>query len=205
MSLRYRMFSFSILSMCFGATILPVTSANAQTPVFINEIHYDNTGLDVGEGVEIAGPAGTDLTGWRVRLYNGSNGTAYDVIVLSGVIPDQCSGHGALWFPEAGLQNGPADGLALVNASAVVLQFLSYEGTVLAVGNEANGMTSTDIGVSESESTPVGHSLQLIGSGPDYEDYSWNTASPASPGLCNPGQPLPVDAATWGAVKAIYR
>lgn len=37
-------------------------SLSAQT-VWINEIHYDNTGDDVDEGVEIAGPAGTDLTG----------------------------------------------------------------------------------------------------------------------------------------------
>jgi hypothetical protein len=76
---------------------------------------------------------------------------------------------------------------------------------MVAVGNEADGMTSEDIGVAESESTPVGHSLQLIGSGPNYEDYSWSAAGPASPGVCNPGQPLPVAAATWGAIKARYR
>jgi len=35
----------------------------AQTPVFINEIHYDNEGTEANEGVEVAGPAGTDLTG----------------------------------------------------------------------------------------------------------------------------------------------
>ena len=28
--------------------------------IFINEIHYANIGGDTGEGVEIAGPAGTD-------------------------------------------------------------------------------------------------------------------------------------------------
>ena len=48
--------------------------AAAQTTVFINEIHYDNVGTDAGEAIEIAGPAGTDLTGWSVVLYNGSNG-----------------------------------------------------------------------------------------------------------------------------------
>lgn len=30
--------------------------------VFINEIHYDNAGTDVGESVEIAAPAGTNLS-----------------------------------------------------------------------------------------------------------------------------------------------
>ena len=41
--------------------------ATAQT-VFINEIHYDNAGTDAGEAIEIAGPAGTNLTGWSVVL-----------------------------------------------------------------------------------------------------------------------------------------
>lgn len=209
MSLRYRVLSLLVLSACFGAAVLPVTSASALTPVFINEFHYDNTGADTGEGVEIAGPAGTDLTGWKVRLYNGTNGTAYGVIVLSGVIPDQCNGFGTLWFPEAGLQNGAPDGLALVDNGGVAVQFLSYEGAMLAVGNEANGMTSTDIGVAESESTPVGDSLQLTGSGAYYENFLWNVAGPSSAGLCNPGQtfshPLPVAAATWGAIKGMYR
>ena len=27
-----------------------------QTPVFINELHYDNAGADVNEGVEVACP-----------------------------------------------------------------------------------------------------------------------------------------------------
>jgi hypothetical protein len=45
--------------------------------VFINEIHYDNTGTDVGEGVEIAGTAGTDLTGWSIIPYNGNGGVSY--------------------------------------------------------------------------------------------------------------------------------
>ena len=41
-------------------------------PVFINEIHYDNDGTDVGEFIEIAGPAGTSLSGWKIVLYNGN-------------------------------------------------------------------------------------------------------------------------------------
>jgi hypothetical protein len=57
----------------------PSTQVNAftQNPatVFINEFHYDNTGGDTGEFIEIAGPAGTDLTGWSIVLYNGANGS----------------------------------------------------------------------------------------------------------------------------------
>ena len=51
--------------------------------VFINEIHYDNDGVDVGEAIEIAGPAGTNLSGWTLVLYNGATGAVYDTIILT--------------------------------------------------------------------------------------------------------------------------
>src|SRR5574338_37713 len=53
----------------------------AATSVFINEIHYDNTGTDAGEFIEIAGPAGTDLSGYQLVLYNGAGGAPYDTRV----------------------------------------------------------------------------------------------------------------------------
>lgn len=164
--------------------------AGAQTAVFINELHYDNSGADTGEGVEIAGPAGTDLSGWSVVLYNGSATQlkVYGTIALSGVIPDLSAGYGVLAFFKAGIQNGSPDGLALVDNSNTVIQFLSYEGTFTPVDGPAAGMLSTDIGVSESGSTPVGHSLQLGGSGADYEDFTWNSHAPNTFGAVNSGQ-----------------
>lgn len=56
------------------------------TGVFINEIHYNNVGADVGEAVEIAGPIGTDLGGWSLVAYNGSGGSSYSTTLLSGAI-----------------------------------------------------------------------------------------------------------------------
>ena len=44
------------------AALLCAGTASAQTSPFINEIHYDNASTDVGEAVEIAGVAGTDLS-----------------------------------------------------------------------------------------------------------------------------------------------
>ena len=38
--------------------------------VFINEIHYDNTGADAGEAVEIAGQAGLNLSAYELIFYN---------------------------------------------------------------------------------------------------------------------------------------
>jgi len=162
----------------------------ATTSVFINEIHYDNDGTDTGEAVEIAGPAGTDLTNWSLVLYNGSNGTVYDTDMLAGVIPDQQNGFGTIVinYPSNGLQNGAPDGLALVDASNNVIQFLSYEGTFIGLGGAANGLTSTDIGVAEASNTPLGNSLQLTGTGTMYEDFTWAGAMANTFGAINTRQ-----------------
>jgi hypothetical protein len=85
--------------------------------VFINEFHYDNSGTDVGEFIELAGLAGTNLNGWSLVLYNGSNGAAYNTIDLSGnTITNESNGFGfvTVSFPSNGLQNGSPDGIALV-------------------------------------------------------------------------------------------
>ena len=132
-------------------------------PVQISEIHYDNDGADTGEAIEVTGPADVNLAGWSLVLYNLTGGAVYDTIALSGVLPDEGSGLGAAAFPIAAIQNGPNDGIALVEPLGSVVEFLSYEGTLTALNGPANGMTSTDIGVSEDETTPAGFSLQLLG------------------------------------------
>ena len=159
-------------------------------PVFINEIHYDNAGTDAGEAIEIAGPAGTDLTGWSIVLYNGNGGAVYNTMALSGIIPNQMAGFGTAVFnyPTNGIQNGSPDGIALVNNTSTVQQFLSYEGSFTAVGGPANGLLSTDIGVSEGSATAVGDSLQLQGSGTDSNHFVWASAMPNTFGNLNTGQ-----------------
>ncbi len=171
-----------------------VLSAEMAVPVgvspWINEIHYDNSGADADEGVEIAGLAGIDLTGWQLVTYNGTGGGVTTTLALSGVLADDGSGFGFLFFPLASLQNGPAEGLALVDPGGVVVEFLSYEGVVVAVGGAANGMTSTDIGVSESSSTMLGDSLQLQGQGSQAADFSWAAPGAHTRGAVNTGQEL---------------
>ncbi|MEY1555886.1 ExeM/NucH family extracellular endonuclease [Yoonia sp. R2331] len=153
-----------------GATNDGQTLGDVPPNVFINEFHYDNAGGDVGEFIEVAGDAGTDLSGWSLVLYNGSNGTPYNTIALDGVLADTANGIGfdVTDLPSNGLQNGGPDGIALVNDQGEVVEFLSYEGTFDAVGGPADGMTSTDIGVSESGSTAIGDSLQRL------EDGTWD-------------------------------
>jgi hypothetical protein len=170
-------------------TLLPSMVASGQT-VFINEIHYDNVGADLGEFVEIAGPTGTDLTGWSIVLYNGLDGMSYSTVSLGGAIPIQQNGYGtvAVTYPANGIQNGAPDGVALVSAGGAVAEFLSYEGTFIAVGGPANGMTSVDIGVAESGSDPLGESLQRRGTGAKGNDFVWSGQVTASAGVVNAGQ-----------------
>lgn len=162
----------------------------AQTAVFINEIHYDNASTDVGEAIEIAGPAGTDLTGWSLVLYNGSGGVVYSTTPLNGTIPAQQNGYGTIFvsYPTNGIQNGAPDGMALVDAANIVVQFLSYEGAFVATDGPAAGLTSIDIGVSQSGAGAIGNSLQLAGSGATYEDFAWTPEQPNTFGAVNTGQ-----------------
>jgi endonuclease I/fibronectin type 3 domain-containing protein len=163
-------------------------SGGGPATPWINEFHYDNDGTDTGEFVEVAGPSGTDLTGWKVIGYNGSGGATYATVNLSGTIPDQQSCIGTRTFAFAAMQNGSPDGLALVNASNVVIQFISYEGAFTATDGPAIGLISTDIGVSEATTTPVGQSLQLAGSGKQYSDFTWQAPATATSGQKNTGQ-----------------
>ena len=114
-----------------GAILFACGTASAQS-VFINEFHYDNASTDVGEFIEVAGPAGTNLAGWTLVLYNGATTEAYNSPGLSGTIADEGSGFGTVVvnLPTNGLQNGSPDGIALVDSGGNVLQFLSYEGLV---------------------------------------------------------------------------
>lgn len=161
---------------------LPVVIPN----VWINEIHYDNNGTDTLEGYEIAGPAGTNLACYRVHRYSAAGGNAfYAIDTLSGTIANQACGFGTVWFLKAPLQNA-IEGLVLayepqvtgcgVNNADTILQLLSYEGTFTASNGRAAGQSFTNIGVSESTATPVGHSLQLGGVGTAYNQFTWQTA-----------------------------
>lgn len=149
--------------------LLSFTSAGAQ--VFSNEIHYDNLGLDVNERIEVAGPAGTDLSGWSIILYNGNGGigVTYGTANLSGTLANQCTVSGqnigthvtpaSAFVPTTAIQGGP-DGWALVH-SGVVVEFLSYEGAFPAVDGPAAGMMSIDIGALEGETSTDQGSIQL--------------------------------------------
>lgn len=161
---------------------------------WINELHYDNASTDVGEFIEIVieNPGNYSLSDFSVYLYNGSNGTTYGNEAVNNFTAGSTVGNFTIytWY-HAGIQNGAPDGLALVYQGAVIsTQFLSYEGTLTATDGPANGLTSVDMGVEETSSTPIGESLQLSGSGSTYPDFVWNPPATETPGNENNGQTL---------------
>ncbi|MBL6663173.1 MAG: T9SS type A sorting domain-containing protein [Flavobacteriales bacterium] len=164
----------------------------AQCNLIINEIHYDNIGTDTLEGVEIVGKAGYDLSCYTLYLYNGSTGLVYDSLNLSGVIPNDSCGYGAIWFAISGIQNGDVssgDGIGLANScKKYKIQFLSYEGSFIANNGLFDSEVAMDIGVSESAMTPVNTSIQLVGFGEEYSSFVWVASLPNTRNMVNTGQ-----------------
>ncbi|MCZ8167241.1 endonuclease [Silanimonas sp.] len=168
----------------------------AQAEVFINEIHYDNAGTDSGERIEVVATAGESLSGWRIHLYNGTGSTtaatAYDNDPLPTGALATCGGatvrFATLSYAANGMQNGTHDGIALVNPSGTVVQFISYEGQIRASSGVASGRTSVNLPVSESEATAVGHSLQLGGTASGSAGFTWQAAQASTFGACNRNQ-----------------
>lgn len=154
-------------------------NAMSSPVVWINEIHYDNTGVDVGEFIEVAGTAGLNLNGYSLVLDNGVQRLQYSTTPLSGTISNESNGFGAVAvnYSTDGIQNGAPDGMALVEGTTVI-QYLSYEGSFVAVDGPAAGLTSINIGVQEAGAEPVGQSLQLKGSGNKYADFTWTGPQP---------------------------
>ncbi|MAE09284.1 MAG: hypothetical protein CL661_11060 [Bacteroidetes bacterium] len=176
--------------------LISVTLFGIGQNAWINELHYDNVSSDVGEFVEIVieNPGSYTLSDFEVYLYNGSSssGATYSNESMNNFTVGTTVGNFTIytWYPSS-IQNGAPDGLALVYQGTVISnQFLSYEGTFTATDGPANGLTSTDIGVAETSSTPIGESLQLSGSGTSYPDFVWNAPAAETPGNENNGQTL---------------
>ena len=170
------------------------SSALTAQNIWINEFHYDNSGGDVGEFVEVVlQDAGNyTLSDFTVTLYNGNGGASYNTKTLDlFTAGSTISGFTFFYYtyPSNGLQNGAPDGLALdYQGTLIGGQFLSYEGSFTASNGVANGVTSTDIGVAETSSTPIGESLQLGGTGAAYAAFTWEAPQPETPGNLNANQ-----------------
>jgi len=182
------------------------TALYSQIPnCWINEIHYDNVGADVGEFVEIAiqNPENYNLSDFSVVLYNGNGGKSYNTSQINTYTQgylDVGTNIQLFYSNISGIQNGSPDGIAL-GYKTTLIQFLSYEGTFTGLGGIADGIQSTDIGVFEDEpTTPVGSSIGLTGTGTTYDNFTWTNFSDDTPGQPNTSQLLPVELTNFDAM-----
>lgn len=116
------------------------------TGLIINEVDYDNplgSTADNAEYLELfnGSTSAIDLTGYSVVLVNGSNGSTYETISLSGSLP--AGGYavvgppgftvpgGTLFFAFGGatnrIQNGAPDAIAVLDGSNAVVDLFVYE------------------------------------------------------------------------------
>ncbi len=193
---------FSAIVVTLAALFVPPLAIADH--VWINEFHYDNAGADANEFVEIAFRSGTTtaIGDYSLNLYNGAGGATYAVIDLATAtvgatlpIVGDPMGRTVTFYSVAfaGIQNGAPDGLVLSldSDNSQVGTFLSYEGTFTGTAGPANGVLSTDIGVSENGSGTTAGSLSLVGSGFAAADFTWAVTDPtATSGSVNTGQLL---------------
>lgn len=78
--------------------------------------------------IEIAGPAGKDINGYRLLLFNGLFGTVYESRTLTGLIPDQQNGFGTVAIPFTDIESPGtfSRGIGLVDENNNPLQLIRY-------------------------------------------------------------------------------
>lgn len=155
-------------------------------PGYISELDYFGTSDQ--EFVEIAVPAGTDVSSYTLVFYQ-ADGTIYKTVSLgsyTGTFGGQdvyVVNQSTPGFDSGGDSTGtfyPDDAIALVDDSGTVLQFISWEGnTVSASEGPASGMSSTNTGF-------TGQSLQSDDGGATYYAQS-NSNEGSIPACYAPG------------------
>jgi len=180
--------------------------AHANIDVFINEIDYDNEGLDRYEWIEIAGSAGATLDDYEVLLidqlgnvYNtldlaaaqftflDETETGWGFFVLGSVSPEV--GDGADYTPNPWdrdqIQNGPRDSVQLrLKSGAVNVHLIDYEGD--------NPSTAEDEVTNLPDSNDdLNRTIYKTGEGSSAGEFPFaNDPGNATPGEVNIGQVL---------------
>ena len=169
-----------VISLLFWTSL--ISSLFGQN-VFINEVNYIPSNEQF---FEISGPVGTDLSGWEVILYDAIP-EPYDTISLNGEIPGMPGCNGIVVVDGAVLYTTPGSGMALVNDSGQLVQYITYgdenTGTTSTSGI-INGVTSENIGTQLIDN----QSLQLSGIGTTYSDFTWGLPGLATPDVINTNQ-----------------
>jgi hypothetical protein len=185
-----------------------------QPKLVINEVDYDQAGVDEAEFIEIynAGVADADLSNIALILVNGGNSLLYatESLASAGTLPaggylvlvddtfdtNTLPANTPFIVLSTQIQNGGPDGMALVNTTTEeVFDVLSYEGSIVAA----------DIGFSNSinlvEGTPMSAidtgdgSVSRLPNGQDTNDADtdWSYTTVMTPGSANSSDAEPID------------
>ncbi len=156
---------------------------------WINEFHYDNTGADTLEFIEVVVDLSDslDLSEVRFDIYNGLNGKTNFNQTIDQWVAGDTVGNFALFYQLSSIQNGP-EGFALSD-SVNLYEFICFEDSFVAVDGPAIGETGVLLPVEEGNTTPIGSSISRCGYGDSTLFLTWN-ASTATPGLENKFQTL---------------
>ena len=148
---------------------------------YISEI--DTRGNIGNEFVEVAAPAGTDMSGFTLYIYDESGSVLsgpYGMGSLQATISGQdvyVLDNASVGLPGIRGENG----VALVDDTGAVVQFVSFEGRVVSASDgPAAGLSSTDIGTQTSSG-----SLQSDDGGNSY--YSQSTPNSGTVPCYAPG------------------
>lgn len=179
--------------------------------IFINEIHYVNEEVSQDQGVEIAGPAGIDLSNYELTMAC-TPASEFEVVnptqryPLNAVIDDEGDGFGAVWFPLPDLPEQAGMVKLWNKTTGEIIDYLIYD-TNTGLSDQYSNILDGGVlnppsafpPVVETDDDPVGYSLQRIGEGNCAIDYVW-THLPHSRGVLNMGQAvLPVLLTELGA------
>jgi hypothetical protein len=163
----------------------------------ITEIHYDNTGDDFGEFIEVTALGGESLAGYTVEFHPA--GETYPSVinytyVLDGnstTVPNTEITIDTILFPESYELFGftfesylpnSATAISLRDPSGKIVDLISYEGVL-----NVDGFSSYDIGVQENSADPIDMSLRsqdIVG------NSQWARSTARSPNSYNTELPI---------------
>jgi hypothetical protein len=129
----------------------------------ISELHYRNKGNDKGQFIEIAHNA--SIADYKIYLYDGDTSIYFTIYLLNAPsLVNTVDGvtYSVFDVPDIEYAEDQAYGIELSDSAEKSIHFVSYNGIITYFFDGYPQGTSVDIGVKESDNTPVGASLQLI-------------------------------------------
>lgn len=169
--------------------LFSVTSLFGQ--VFINEISYNDL-VAANRGVELAGPAGTNLNGWYME-FRDDNNTPYHTETINTPITidnENASGKGGIWIPISDLQDNDNNAVILFDDNNTAQDTISYGGSPFGNLNLSN------IGITQSLPTVTPQNLEN-----GNNDDVWWVLAASTKGDLNGASQLPVELISFEAIQ----